>query len=206
MMQMRWMLIVLMLLLETAVAQDSLPGKTVKPAAPARVQSVKKKTPSAEVKPVFNTERRASLADSILVLQEQLLRQRDSFDKSLQQKDNELRELQSELTRRKEQIRNYESELSDLRGDNLQSSHTNSILFIFNIVVGILLVISLGWMYLRKRSEPALNPRGRWNSQDTGEPSFDHRLDRIQKLGSLRDRGLLTEEEFNLQKRQILGE
>ncbi|MBK7886762.1 MAG: SHOCT domain-containing protein [Bacteroidetes bacterium] len=31
-------------------------------------------------------------------------------------------------------------------------------------------------------------------------------MDRIQKLGNLRDKGLLTDDEFNLQKRQILGE
>jgi predicted nucleic acid-binding Zn-ribbon protein len=203
---MRWMAIVLLLLLKTAVAQDSLTAKAVKQALPAKAQTVKKKAAGIEAKPVPVTERRVSLSDSIIVLQEQLLRQRDSFDKTLQQKDDELGQLQSELSRRKEQIRNYESELSDLRGDNLQSSHTNSILFIFNIVVGILLVVSLGWMYLRKRSEPGLNTHRRWNSQEAGEPSFDHRLDRIQKLGSLRDRGLLTEEEFNLQKRQILGE
>lgn len=206
-MYMRWMAIVLLLLLKTAVAQDSLTAKAVKQALPAKAQTVKKKAAGIEAKPVPVTERRTSLTDSIIVLQEQLLRQRDSFDKTLQQKDDELGQLQSELTRRKEQIRNYEAELSDLRGDNLQSSHTNSILFIFNIVVGILLVVSLGWMYLRKRSEPGFNSRGRWSASPDGpEPSFDHRLDRIQKLGSLRDRGLLTEEEFNLQKRQILGE
>ena len=38
------------------------------------------------------------------------------------------------------------------------------------------------------------------------DENFDYKLDRIQKLGSLRDKGLLTDEEFNLQKSQILGE
>jgi hypothetical protein len=38
------------------------------------------------------------------------------------------------------------------------------------------------------------------------EDNFEHKLDRIQKLGNLRDKGLLTDDEFNLQKQQILGE
>ena len=44
------------------------------------------------------------------------------------------------------------------------------------------------------------------NVKVSKDESFDHKLDRIQKLGSLRDKGLLTDEEFNLQKSQILGE
>lgn len=206
MLRMCWFAVVVLLLLKMATAQDSLSGSEVKTVGSAKTQPARKKSVSAYAQAPVLSERRSWLTDSLFVLQEQIERQRDSFNRVLQLKNNQFLQLQNELSRRREEIRNYNAELSDLRGDNLQSLHTNSILFIINVVVGILLVVSLGWMYWRKRSEPGLNPRGRWNNQPAGEPSFDHRLDRIQKLGSLRDRGLLTEEEFNLQKRQMLGE
>lgn len=175
--------------------------------AGSRAPLARVRTDASEYKSQFSSGRRYRLADSLVSLQQAMSAQRDSFSRALRSRELELRQAQEELVRRKEQIRDYESELTDLRGHNLQSSHTNSVLFIINLVVGLLLLVALGWMYLRRRSEPRMGSKGRWNPQpESGQAGFDHRLDRIQKLGSLRDRGLLTEEEFNLQKRQILGE
>ncbi|MBK7964890.1 MAG: SHOCT domain-containing protein [Bacteroidetes bacterium] len=100
--------------------------------------------------------------------------------------------------------------LKDAQGDTLQSNHANSILFIFNVIVGIFLLIALLWMFTKKRNDGDDKnnddtPR-RKNSKSGQDENFEHKLDRIQKLGNLRDKGLLTDEEFNLQKSQILGE
>jgi hypothetical protein len=63
-------------------------------------------------------------------------------------------------------------------------------------------------MFMRKKgddAEPTPAPAGN-SRKSVVEENFEHKLERIQKLGNLRDKGLLTDEEFNLQKKQILGE
>ncbi len=104
-----------------------------------------------------------------------------------------------------DELKDLKSELSEANGDRLQSSHTKSVLFIFNVVVGVFLLIALMWMFSRKKQDSrssAVASDDVWREE---EP-LDHKLERIEKLGSLRDKGLLTEDEFNLQKKQILGD
>jgi hypothetical protein len=48
---------------------------------------------------------------------------------------------------------------------------------------------------------PAPNPSHRVTAAGEGDP-----LDRIAKLGELRDRGIVTAEEFEQQKKRLLGE
>ncbi len=110
---------------------------------------------------------------------------------------------------------NMEKELSELKKDltgekgaNLQSSHTNSVLFIFNVIIGIILLIALIWMFGRKKSESSRSSASASShySNNNGSEGYDHKLERIEKLGNLRDKGLLTEDEFNFQKKQILSD
>lgn len=108
------------------------------------------------------------------------------------------------LTQRNNQLR---SELTDAVSRGMQSSHTSSVLLVFNVIVALFLVVALVWMWFRRRpsapeSVTASGQTGRVNELST----LDQKLEFIQKLGVLRDKGLLTAEEFDLQKKQLLGE
>ena len=166
-------------------------------------------TPSAAQKPrAMVYDRRGLIIDSLISTLDLIRIQQDSMRRMLRQQTAKMEELSAENLNLKEENTKLKSELEDAQGDNLQSSHTNSVLFIFNVGVGIFLLIALIWMFMRKKGDE----RGDSDRSGTGarkkvvEENFENKLERIQKLGNLRDKGLLTEDEFNLQKRKILGE
>ena len=136
----------------------------------------------------------------------------DSLINITQQQEEIITSLKLQLRQFAEENKNIANELENANGDKLQSSHTNSILYIFNVILGIILLIALVWMLGKKKvrepEKPLVNGYS-GNGSNTAYspvPSLDHRLERIEKLGNLRDKGLLTEEEFSLQKQQILAE
>ena len=99
-------------------------------------------------------------------------------------------------------------QLGEARGEQLQTSHTSSILLVFNIMAGIILLIALIWIFTRKKivtDEPEVPVRPMSVSNHIPADPVEIRLERIEKLGRLRDKGLLTEDEFQLQKKQLLG-
>lgn len=175
-------------------AQDSLRRST----------AVKKPKPRV-VASVF--DRRVLIIDSLEArIEEQELRQ-DSLIRELQLREERLNGAKAEMEKLRSDSASLRAELEAANGDKLQSSHTSSVLFIFNVGVGIFLLIAIIWMFMRRRNEDDYgdgNPGKRTAVAE--DENFDHKLDRIQKLGNLRDKGLLTEDEFNFQKKQILGE
>ena len=153
-------------------------------------------------------DRRTMIIDSLVSTLDQIRVQQDSMRRLFRQQSAKVEELSDANFKLTEQNTELKEELKEAKGDNLQSTHTNSILFIFNVVVGIFLLIALIWMFMRKKgddAEPTVVPAGN-GRKSVVEENFEHKLERIQKLGNLRDKGLLTDEEFNLQKKQILGE
>lgn len=154
-------------------------------------------------------DRRAMLIDSLSSFVDYILVQQDSMKQIMQSQRERMDSSMSALEEVSAENAKLKESLKDAQGDTLQSNHTNSILFIFNVGVGIFLLIALLWMFMKKKGDG--ESRGdetssKSNMQVNKDENFDHKLDRIQKLGSLRDKGLLTDEEFNLQKSQILGE
>ncbi len=154
-------------------------------------------------------DRRAMLIDSLSSFVDYILVQQDSLKQIMQSQKERMDSSISALEEVSAENAKLKESLKDAQGDTLQSNHTNSILFIFNVGVGIFLLIALLWMFMRKRSD---DDKGNEDAPTQAKTKagkdeiFDYKLDRIQKLGSLRDKGLLTDEEFNLQKGQILGE
>ncbi len=146
-----------------------------------------------------------SLADSMSLEITALKSQNDSLLQLLNdglQKESSLRDEMQEL---REINENYKTELDLSKGQQLQTSHTSSILLIFNVIAGIILLITIFWFYARKKtpeedSEEEVNKP----SSSVTKDFVETRMDRIEKLGRLRDKGLLTEEEFQMQKKQIL--
>lgn len=161
-------------------------------------------------KPVVQiVDRRAMLIDSLSSFVDYILVQQDSLKQIMQSQRERMDSSISALQEVSAENATLKESLKDAQGDTLQSNHTNSILFIFNVGVGIFLLIALLWMFMKKKSDGEREDdevSNKSNVKISKDESFDHKLDRIQKLGSLRDKGLLTDEEFNLQKSQILGE
>jgi hypothetical protein len=112
-----------------------------------------------------------------------------------------------------------EKKLSDFKGDNLKLDQSNRILIIFNALVGLLLLITLVWFLRNIGRKKAKDKNKAIAAADTPAPSgiaiqpglsrdqqyFDYRLEQLEKLGQLKQNGILTDEEFNRQKQQILG-
>ena len=161
-------------------------------------------------KPVVQIlDRRAMLIDSLSSYVDYILVQQDSLKQIMQSQKERMDSSISALQEVSAENATLQESLKDAQGDTLQSNHTNSILFIFNLGVGIFLLIALLWMFMKKKSDGEREDdevSSKSNVKVSKDESFDHKLDRIQELGSLRDKGLLTDEEFNLQKSQILGE
>lgn len=153
-------------------------------------------------------DRRGMIIDSLVKTVDQIRVQQDSMRRILKLQSTTVEELTTTNFKLKESNSKLRAELTAARGDNLQSSHTNSVLFVFNVIVGIFLLIALLWMFMRKKSDDRddVAPASPNRRSQVTEDNFEHKLDRIQKLGNLRDKGLLTDDEFNLQKQQILGE
>lgn len=150
--------------------------------------------------------------DSLQNVATVLSRQNDSILGIVNEQEARLQAMEVQTSKLSEENKNLSSELENANGDKLQSSHTNSILYIFNVLVGIILLIALVWIMNKKKTresdKSASNGFSRNGTHEVyiSEPSLDHRLERIEKLGNLRDKGLLTDEEFVLQKKQILAE
>ncbi len=127
---------------------------------------------------------------------------RDSLMQILRADKSQIRKLEGENAKVTDENNSLKKNLDGALGDKLQYSHTSSILFIFNVIIAVILLVAIAWMFLRKKEEK----RTSVNSREGISEVFDNKFDRIEKLGSLRDKGLLTEEEFNFQKKQLLGE
>lgn len=144
---------------------------------------------------------RARLIDSLTNQVDVLINEKQKAGDKINKLEDQLRTQEIELKRLTDENIKLKSDLEESMGDNLQSSHTSSILFIFNIIVAIILLVALIWIFMRKKEATSNNSNAYGSTE-----SNDVKLEMIEKLGNLRDKGLLTDEEFNLQKRQLFGE
>lgn len=156
-------------------------------------------------------DRRAIIIDTLSARLDRVTVARDTLLRAARRNEEAATRVKEELARLRTENKTLKEQLEESRGDNLQSAHTNSVLFIFNLVVGLFLLLALLWLFVKRKSEGANMPpvRKAQVQEEVKAPlevQFDHKLDRIQKLGGLRDKGLLTDEEFIVQKKQILGE
>ncbi len=142
-------------------------------------------------------------------LSNEILFQKSQIDSLLLLLNNELsrsQALDNKVAKLSETNENLNNELELTRGDQLKTSHTSTILLIFNILAGIILLVALVWIFNRKKDDPAIAMESEIKTTSRlPVDQLDKKMDRIEKLGKLRDKGLLTDEEFHLQKKQILG-
>jgi hypothetical protein len=170
--------------------------------------------PPVIVKPAYLKEMQANRAKKTRpadTLQQELIQLRLQNDSLLGLINDELvrsRTVEQQNALLDEEIKKLESELNAAKGEQLQTSHTSSVLLVFNILAGIILLVALVWIFTRRKggseSVPDTAIRTINNIPASADP-VETRLERIEKLGRLRDKGLLTEDEFQMQKKQLLG-
>jgi FtsZ-binding cell division protein ZapB len=157
---------------------------------------------------------RSRLIETLAAEVESLRQANVSLSDSLFESRQQLSVVNQDNDRLKKDVKQLEENLDTAINEKLQSSHTNSVLFIFIFITGLIVLLALIWLFMRKPATVAHYQDTRTDLEDdddeddksSGLNSVDHQLERIEKLGSLREKGLLTDDEFNLQKKQILGE
>lgn len=146
------------------------------------------------------------IIDSLTAEVKLLKEQNDSLLLMFNNQFGNVRKLEKEIEQAGEVNKNMEKELDVVRNDNLKSTHTGRILIIFNIIAGIILLVTMIWIINRKKGDFTTSSNA--EAKSIPKPVSDlmeRKMERIEKLGKLRDKGLLTDDEFLLQKKQILG-
>jgi hypothetical protein len=102
-----------------------------------------------------------------------------------------------------------EAEIASLRGENQKQNQGNIILIVFNAFVAVLLLITLIFFLRGKKKKKAqelppvkIPANGNRTHVFT---SFEDKLVQLERLGNLKEKGLLSEEEFLAEKHNVLG-
>lgn len=140
----------------------------------------------------------------------------DLRNQQLRSRDSLISALDRQLSDANKKISQLESNVASVKGQNLKLDQSNRILIIFNSVVGILLLATLIWFIRnlgRKKpvrpnassgvslSDVQVNRNGISAVQQVGQ-----KLEHLERLSKLREKGLLSDEEFNQQKKKLLGD
>jgi septal ring factor EnvC (AmiA/AmiB activator) len=132
------------------------------------------------------------------------------------QSDSIINSLDEKLSKLEHSNNDLQKKLSNFKGENLKLDQSNRILIIFNSIVGILLFSSLIWFLRNMGKKKAASQTSIHSSNGLASANespvavanpqyFDSKLEQLEKLGKLRERGILNEEEFNRQKQQVLN-
>jgi hypothetical protein len=133
----------------------------------------------------------------------------DSLDALFEAEKLVTADLREQLIKLDDYRKKLETNVSSFKGENLKLNQSNRILIVFNSLVAVLLIISLVF-FLRKigRQKNAPSPSGSVAAKP-GEQmkftSFEDKLMQLERLGKLREKELLSEDEFMVEKQKILG-
>ena len=145
---------------------------------------------------------------------------RDEWEKSqeiIRQRDSSISEMDLQIQKMQASINKLHSSNSEVTSQNLKLDQSNRILIIFNSVVGVLLLSTLVW-FLRnigRKKTPRPKPATPFEATSTtvinpvptsqnNHFHFENKLQQLERLGKLKEKGVLNDEEFNFQKQQIL--
>jgi len=145
--------------------------------------------------------------DRVLVNRNATIIKADSLLQSEKATSNDLRD---QLITLDEMRKKLEANVNTYQGENLKLNQSNRILVIFNSFVAVLLIVTLVF-YLRKINkkaapEPANNGETQTRKATVSvHASFEDKLQQLERLGKLREKGLLSDDEFLFEKNQVLG-
>jgi hypothetical protein len=129
-------------------------------------------------------------------------------------KDSVIDQSNQRILKQQPALHFLQTEVSKYQAMNAQTKKNNFILFIFNSIVCVLLFFMLirYLLNLRRKKSHAAQKRIIVSPEKTSPSSvpaeqnkIGHNLEQLEKLGKLRDAGILTEEEFIFQKKKVLG-
>jgi hypothetical protein len=104
-----------------------------------------------------------------------------------------------------------EGNVSSFKGENLKLNQSNRILIVFNSLVAILLLVTLVFFLRRMGQKKTVTSDSQMVTVlDKVEGpvrfvNFEDKLQQLERLAKLREKGLLSEEEFNSEKHMVLG-
>ncbi len=186
----------------------------------AHVQAQKGKKVFIKPEPVtFTRKEYSKIIDS---LSNDIIGYRADWEKAqsiIQSRDSALAETKLQMLKMQDSVNDLQANNSEVINRNRKLDQSNRILIIFNSVVGILLLTTLIW-FLRnigrkKTSKPktvipfeatsttVLNQAPA--TQNNNHLHFENKLQQLERLGKLKEKGVLNDEEFNFQKQQILS-
>ena len=163
--------------------------------------------PSAESKALRDKE----IIDSLELINLQLSFQKNRYDSLYQAEKFTSAELRDQVIKLDDYRKNLESNATYIKNENLKLNQSNRILIVFNSFVAVLLLVTLIFFLRRMRKKPAgllpTSPEGiiAGNKSQNISVSFEDKLQQLERLGQLREKGLLSEEEFLAQKQSILS-
>jgi hypothetical protein len=134
----------------------------------------------------------------------------DSLDNILETERLNTADLREQLIKLDDYRKKLEGNVDSFKGENLKLNQSNRILIVFNSLVAVLLITSLVF-FLRKigkkKNEPAVlnTPSGGKLNSQVKFVNFEDKLAQLERLGKLREKQLLSEEEFIVEKQNILG-
>lgn len=121
-------------------------------------------------------------------------------------------ELKDQVLKMEQEQQSLVASKTDVEDENLKLNQSNRILIIFNSVVAVLLVVTLIFVLKRAgRKSPAAfsslptKPVSTSINQSNKLASFEDKLAQLEKLGGLKEKGILSDEEFQDEKQRILG-
>jgi chromosome segregation ATPase len=159
--------------------------------------------------PVSQLKKAESEIDSLAMVVMNLQSQINSLNKIISNKDMTIAGLDTLVGKQKTEIQELSKELNEYRSHNLKLDQSNRILIVFNSIVGFLLLVTLIW-FVRNlgKKKSAAKPASATVTGNTGSASgirdVETKLEQLERLSRLREKGILTEEEFNFQKQQVL--
>ncbi|HEX5003146.1 MAG TPA: SHOCT domain-containing protein [Bacteroidia bacterium] len=145
--------------------------------------------------------------DRVIVNRNATISKADSALRAERATGNDLRD---QLITLDEMRKKLEANINTYQGENLKLNQSNRILVIFNSFVAVLLIVTLVF-YLRKINKKAVTEPSANAASQTKKPqvsvhaSFEDKLQQLERLGKLREKGLLSDEEFLFEKNQVLG-
>ena len=118
--------------------------------------------------------------------------------------------LREEIIRQDDFRKKLEGNVDSFKGENLKLNQSNRILIVFNSLVAVLLITSLVF-FLRKigrrksATETVRVPANGKQNDQVKFTNFEDKLAQLERLGKLREKELLSEDEFVVEKQKILG-
>jgi len=158
-------------------------------------------------------EMQAIQLDSLQLLLDEAFAINEQLDEKVVAQESRISDLTSQINKLDKEKNDLTTQADGFYSDNLHLNQSNRILIAFNFLVGVLLLITLIFFLRRIGKNKQIENIESSNNEfkpsvvknfNNVHTSFEDKLDQLEKLGKLKEKGVLTDDEFNVQKRSLL--